>query len=89
MGHITDIIKGHVNEAFDSHADLSEERLNICKTCPLYKDTIVGPICNPSLYMNELGELSDSAKYGYKKGCGCRLMAKTRLLHATCTHGRW
>jgi hypothetical protein len=26
---------------------------------------------------------------GYKKGCGCRLKAKTRLDRATCAHGKW
>ena len=49
----------------------------------------MGPICNPKLYMNENGETSDYQRIGFKRGCGCRLNAKTRLQYAKCTHGRW
>lgn len=89
MGQITDIIKGHVNEVFDENRTLFENRMEICKQCPLYKGTAMGPICNPKVYMNEDGETSDYQRPGFKKGCGCRLNAKTRLQYATCTHGRW
>lgn len=53
MGLI-DIISGHVNEAINKNEDLSEKRLAICKECPLYKETPMGPICNPRLYINEI-----------------------------------
>ena len=49
MGLI-DIISGHVNEAINKNEDLSEKRLAICKECPLYKETPMGPICNPRFW---------------------------------------
>ena len=71
MGLI-DIISGHVNEAINKNEDLSEKRLAICKECPLYKETPMGPICNPRLYINEDNktDYSDRPKIGYRKGCG-------------------
>jgi hypothetical protein len=89
MGQISDIIKGHVNEALDNNIDLFTQRMEICKKCPLYKETMMGPICNPNLYMNDAGDTVTFPASGYKKGCGCRLNAKTRLQYATCTHKRW
>lgn len=53
MGWI-DIISGHVDEALGKNEDLSEKRLAVCKECPLYKETPMGPICNPRLYINEI-----------------------------------
>ena len=88
MGQIKDIINGHINEALDSNTDLFTKRMEICKQCPLYKDTVMGPICNPKLYMNIEGEVLTFQSSGYKKGCGCRLNAKTRLQYAKCTHER-
>ena len=45
MGWI-DIISGHVDEALwkKRNEDLSEKRLAVCKECPLYKETPMGPI---------------------------------------------
>lgn len=62
MGSIFDIIDGHVNEMFNANEGLYEERMKICKECPLYKETPVGPICNPKLYINKEGKTS-----AYKK----------------------
>lgn len=86
MGQITDIINGHVNEALGKNNDIKEERMSICKKCPLYKETPMGPICNPRLYINEMDKksVSDRPKIGYKRGCGCRLTAKTRLPNGKC-----
>ena len=61
-------------------------RMNICKKCPLYKETPMGPICNPRLYINESDKksVSDRPRIGYKRGCGCALTRKTRLPYAKC-----
>lgn len=84
MGSIFDIIDGHVNEMFNANEGLYEERMKICKECPLYKETPVGPICNPKLYINKEGKTSAYKKDGYVRGCSCRLSAKTRLIHGKC-----
>ena len=46
---VGDIINGHVNEVLGRNESLSEQRLKICKTCPLYKEGPIGAICNPNL----------------------------------------
>lgn len=86
---IKDIVEGHINEVSDKNSDISLIRMNTCKQCPLFKETVLGPICNNKLYMNSDGDVSTVEKPGYKKGCGCRLNAKTRLDRAICSHGRW
>ena len=78
------IIKGHVNEALGLNVDLKELRMKICRECPLFKDTL-GGICNSSLWLNpETGDVSTEQDYGYYRGCGCRLQAKTTLSTASC-----
>lgn len=86
-----DIIKGHLNEMFNLEDELSKERLEICKNCPLFLEhNIKGWICNPSLWLNaETGESNESYKEGMVKGCGCRLKAKTRLVDAHCPCKKW
>lgn len=91
MGQIIDIINGHVNEALGSNEDIKEERMAICRECPLYKETPMGPVCNSKLYINEKDKetVSDRPKIGYKRGCGCRLNSKCRLPHARCIILKW
>ena len=64
-----------------------EERVNICKASPLYKD-LYGGQCNPNLWLNpETNEVSNRYKDGFIKGCGCRILSKARNGH--CTVGKW
>lgn len=35
-----DIVNGHINEVLGLNKDISQERLKICKTCPLYKNSL-------------------------------------------------
>ena len=56
--------------------ELIEKRLEICKSCPLYKETAFGAVCNPKLYINKAEETSYIPKEGYKKGCNCILRRK-------------
>lgn len=84
------ILDGHTNELLGLNKDASEARMKICKQCPLFKKTIVGPICNSRLWLDlETGEISTTKKDRYKNGCGCRLEAKTTLLSAVCPINKW
>lgn len=86
---IGQIIKGHVNEVLNLNQDISEVRKKICLKCPLYKD-IIGGVCNPKLWLNpETNEVSNYAKKGFYRGCGCRLSAKTRLKEGHCPANKW
>lgn len=69
---------------------LTEERMEICRKCPLYKESAFRIICNSKLYLSEDGvTVSHSPKPGYKKGCGCKLKIKTANPNAHCIVGKW
>ena len=86
-----DIIDGHLKELFNKEEDLSKQRVNICKSCPLYKiDSILGEVCNSKLYLNlETNQVSTYPRKGYYNGCGCRIQAKSRLITAKCPLNKW
>ena len=84
-----DIVNEHINEVLGLNKDISQERLKICKTCPLYKNSF-GGICNPNLWLNpKTMDISNKRRDGYYKGCGCMLTKKTKLPYAKCPAGRW
>lgn len=86
---IGNIIHGHVNELLGLNKDISESRLKICYACPIYSPKF-GGICNSRLWLNvNTGDVSTTPKEGYKNGCNCRLMAKTKVPHAVCPLGKW
>lgn len=84
------IIDGHVKEALGSNQNISDQRMMICRECPLYKETALGPVCNSRLYLNtSTGEVSTTKRKGFQNGCGCRLNSKTRLTYSRCPVGKW
>jgi len=90
MSKIKAIITGHVNEALNREEILSKERLKVCENCPLRIQTIFGLICDSKRWLNPLtNEESYTTKVGFKKGCGCRLDAKTRTPDEKCPTGKW
>lgn len=90
MINVKDILDGHTNEMLGLNKDISKPRMRICKKCQLYKVTILGPVCNDKLWLNqETGEISTKWLDGFKNGCGCRLNAKTTLHNASCPLDKW
>ena len=90
MSEIKNIIKGHINEVFKREEELSKARLEICADCPLRTKTAIGYLCDSSKYLNiNTGEVSNTARPGFKNGCGCRLAAKTTIKNAKCPLGKW
>ena len=86
---IGNIVQGHLNEVLGLNKDISTGRLKICYQCPLYSSNL-GGMCNNRLWLNvETGDISTTAKQGYRRGCGCRLNAKTSLTNAVCPVGKW
>lgn len=71
--------------------DLYENRMKICKECPLYLDSPMGARCNSRLYLSEADKktVSDRPKLGYKRGCNCMLQRKLRIPSAKCVVGKW
>lgn len=79
---IKSIVKGHIKEATGLYKkDRAQKRLDICKTCPLYMESDIGPRCNPNMWVNPNNqkEYAYVQKEGYIQGCGCRLTAKATL----------
>mgnify|MGYP001004241717 CR=1 FL=1 len=89
MSQIEDIVKGHLNEMLNKENELSAGRLEICRHCPLGKQTSIGLVCDSSKWMNQKGEVINRPTPGYTRGCGCRMSAKSRLIKATCVVGKW
>lgn len=86
---ISDIVKGHVNEALGLNKDFAQARQEICKQCPIYSSRM-GGLCNDKLWLDpETGDVSLKHKDGYVRGCGCRIPAKTTLPNAKCVAGKW
>lgn len=89
MSQVGNIIQGHFNELLGRNEDLSEQRLKICHSCPLYLDRL-GGICNDKLWMDPVTEDVSLLRIdGYVRGCHCRVNAKTRLVNAECPAGKW
>ena len=88
---INQIVEGTVNNIFNKKQDLFEIRIEICKKCKLYKlDSILGPICNRSIYINpKTDEISRIPLAGFSRGCGCLLASKCRVKEAVCPVGKW
>lgn len=87
--NILDIANGHIKELLNLNQDISNNRLKICYSCPLYSKKY-GGLCNNKLWMNpNTGDVSTEKKIGYKNGCGCRTLAKTRLVNAQCPLNKW
>lgn len=69
---------------------MQEERLAICKECPLYKDGSRGPVCNSSKYISPDGkDWSWIKKEGYKRGCSCALRSKVANPNSHCIISLW
>lgn len=83
------IIQGHINEVLGLNKDIKQQRLKICYSCQLYLNKM-GGICNNNKYLNPItNQVSDTSKDGYKRGCGCRIQAKTTLPDAHCPLNKW
>lgn len=90
MSNISQIAEGFFNNVFDKRKMLYDERIKICRACPLLKvDNIFGEVCNKSLYINKEGKTSKTPKDGYVRGCGCVLASKTRVDEAHCVINKW
>lgn len=64
----------------------TEERLEICNKCPIYKNGR----CNSSLWLNpDTNEISTRAKTGYIRGCNCIMKIKARGINNHCVAGKW
>lgn len=88
---MVNIIEGHLKELFNREEELYNERIEICKKCPLYKiDRIFGAICNGKLYINpETNKTSTYPRSGYIGGCFCRLGSKLRMIDEQCIIKKW
>ena len=64
------------------------EKLEICKKCPIYAKA--RGICNSNLWLNpQTDEVSSSPRAGFIRGCGCFLQVKTKNPNSHCVAGKW
>ncbi len=65
---------------------LVEERLKLCRKCPLYNNGV----CNQRLFYNpQTGDVSSTPKGGYTSGCGCIIKYKVKSRVERCPVGKW
>ena len=70
--------------------ELAEKRLEICKKCPLYKQTESGHICDGSKYISHDGkDWSKFPKKNYRRGCNCILEKKVKHPSNHCIVNLW
>ena len=63
-----------------------EERLAICRKCPLYSNDR----CNSRLWLNpDTNEVSTYARPGFVRGCNCVMKFKARNPNNHCVAGKW
>ncbi len=46
-----DILTGHINEIIGNNETLAEQRMNICRACPIFLDKW-GGICDSTKYIS-------------------------------------
>lgn len=84
------IIEGTINNILNKRNELYNERIKICKECPLVMQGMFGEECNPRLWLNpETNKISKKKIDGYVTGCGCLLRSKTRVESAKCPANKW
>ena len=74
IGHI---IKGNANAFFGLNKDVSEERMKICRECPLFTKKLGVYICNPNLFLNiKTGDISTKKRMDIKMDVDVLLKVK-------------
>ena len=88
MEQVGQIAEGWTKHALGITPDFAEERMKICKQCPLYnkeKDT-----CDKKRCWDK--ENQSVVSYPGKNivcGCGCYMRAASKVLHKKCVLGKW
>ena len=68
----------------------AEERLAICKKCPLCRITDMGLKCDDRKWISKDGsQASFFKKDGWVRGCGCYLIQKTKNPNNHCIINLW
>lgn len=68
----------------------AEERLEICRNCPIMRMTEYGMKCDDRKWISPDGkEGSFFKRDGWKKGCGCMLQYKVKNQTNHCVAGLW
>jgi hypothetical protein len=64
----------------------SNSRLEICLHCPIYNEGQ----CSDKLRLNpKTNEITTKNKFGFIKGCGCKVKIKVLLPDEHCPCGKW
>lgn len=67
-----------------------EERVAICRRCPLMRMTEDGMKCDDRKYLSPDGTQTSFFKHeGWTKGCGCLCAIKARNPNNHCVAGLW
>lgn len=66
------------------------DRLEICKKCAIMRTTDLGMRCDDRRWLDPINNVASFfKKEGWKKGCGCYLLSKTKNPSNKCPAGKW
>lgn len=89
--NIKDITKGFTKQILGQNQELYDQRISICKSCPLYtNDSIFHGKCDGSKCLDlKTNQVTHIPGKGRVCGCGCNLNAKLRLENVKCVLNKW
>lgn len=87
--NVKQIAEGWVNDALKLEQDLYNQRIPICKNCPLYSESKLGPMCDAKKCIDGNEVLSSYPGNGKTCGCGCFIEKKVRVKNSKCVRGLW
>lgn len=68
----------------------TQERINICRNCPIIRQTEFGLKCDDRKWISPDGKQgSFFKKDGWKRGCGCLIAQKSRNSNNHCIINLW
>lgn len=87
--NVRHVVQGHVKELFNKEQELSEQRMKICRQCPLFTDSMGGICDSKKCYNTKTKQMAYAPGDDVICGCQCRLEAKSRIKGAKCVLDKW
>lgn len=84
------IAEGWAKDIVKAEQELHDTRMEICKKCPLYSESSLGPKCDAKKCFNtKRNEVTLYPGSDITCGCGCFLDKKTRVKDSKCVLNKW
>jgi len=86
FSQVGDIVQGALNSISGANGDLAEERMNVCRACPLHNNGV----CDSTKRTIKVSVTPGDNNVGNEvSGCGCNLPWKVTIPNQFCPAGKW